>query len=154
MISIITLTSLWPDSSKKISTLKLHGKKSSVQFSTDFLSPFLSEKADGHGSRNKGKDSRLQLLISEKTNLKPWANFWSITTLWSNTWCWHLHWAIRLTFHKHQLLWKSITCKKWMTNPMKEWMNWTACKEKKTILSTELWGFCTDYDRSYEWDNL
>jgi hypothetical protein len=81
MISIITLISLWPDSFKKISTLKLHGKNSSVQFSTDFLSPFLSDKADGHGSRNKEKDSKLQLLTSEKTNLRHWANFWSITTL-------------------------------------------------------------------------
>ncbi len=154
MISIITLTSHWPDSSKKISTLKHHGKKSSVQFWTDFLSPFSSEKADGHGSRNKEKDSKLQLLTSKKTNLRPSANFWSITTLWSKAWCWHLHWAIHLTFHKHQLLWKNITCKKWETNPMKEWTNWTAWTENKTILSTELWGFCTDYDRSYEWDNL
>ena len=145
-----TLTQNWTshgqDSSKKTLKLKTHWKKFWLQFSTDCPWIFLSEKADGPGSRNKEKDWALLQLTSNLTLQKQSVTFWMPTTPWSSYSYWPHPWVCLLTSHKPLLHWKSITSKKCQTANTKESKNLITFKEPTKTLSTKWWVWFTDCD--------
>lgn len=116
------------------------------QLLTNWLSISSLDKADGHGSKNKEKDSLPLQFISKNTNLILQENFWKHTTLWLKS-SFLLQLSVCLhTFHNPQAHLKSITFNKWLIVFTKELKNLTILKENTITLLTDSLDYFTDCD--------